>query len=163
MLSQLKPKPFTYFKSSEALLHEVLKGTKIIPMQMFYDVQGPPVVISQLENGAGGGESSGHYSAVQWHGIASLALMALVKCSDPASVEADRWPPWVWDLLACFSSLWHVTKAGQPCWVKRLLSSVLQAQGPTWHSCWKSPEGCRALDVGWQALYDWMLCSLSVM
>lgn len=34
-------------------------------MQLFYDVQGSPVPISQLEKGPGAGENSGHYSAVQ--------------------------------------------------------------------------------------------------
>lgn len=74
-------------------MYEVLKGTKIIPMQMFCDVQGPPVAISRLEKGAGEEKAGATTQQCRWHGIASLVLMALVRCSDPASVEADRWPP----------------------------------------------------------------------
>lgn len=72
-------------------MHEGLKGSRIIPMQLFYDVQGSPVPISQLEQGPGGEENSGHYSAVQMALLQSSWV--LVRCSDPASVEADRWPP----------------------------------------------------------------------
>lgn len=63
-------------------------------MQLFYDVQGSPVPISQLEKGPGAGENSGHYSAAADGMVLLLqSSWVLIRCSDPASTEADRWPP----------------------------------------------------------------------
>lgn len=56
-------------------------------MQLFYDAQGPPVAISQLWKGVGGGENSDHYSALPmaWccffstHGISHNAQTQLPR------------------------------------------------------------------------------------
>lgn len=64
MAPQLKPKPFSYSKSSEALFHKVMLGTRILTTGLFCDIQGPPVATCGSRKGARGGEKSDQYSAL---------------------------------------------------------------------------------------------------